>query len=288
MPSKVNKHLPGSQWLQNEMQNIEKQLGSSISPKKYHRLTRKLDTVVKKLNEKQPATLFAKSATKDLQDKVVSLSGALVDGYVKRQVSEIQKESVSLRERISLKEKIPPKEVRKWEKRIEEFEHDHLLWAGDRRIIADAKDALLKAKAELQDKPVINHFNWLAQQKNVRFAEENELLPGEIEELFDIAKAVYDRDLRQAKMRFHGLPEDHKYRFQNRLRELDFTAKPFDEAFPTIQALIWTVNDLVGNGETYPSSKQVDQLFLGLSEVQGEERTAEKVFSIKSKGAVGS
>ncbi len=58
----------------------------------------------------------------------------------------------------------------------------------------------------------------------MRFVEEIELMPGEVEELFDIAKAVYDRDFRQAKMRYNILPEDHKRRFQKHMQNLIGTA----------------------------------------------------------------
>ena len=75
----------------------------------------------------------------------------------------------------------------------------------------------------------------------------SKLLPGEVEELFDIAKAIYDRDFRQAKMRFSMLPEDHKRRFQSHMQNL--MAKAFDDPLETMQALIATVNELVENGE---------------------------------------
>jgi hypothetical protein len=38
-----------------------------------------------------------------------------------------------------------------------------------------------------------------------------------------------------------------------------------------MQALIATANDLVGNGEKYPTSDQIDQIFLGLLQVLKEE-----------------
>jgi hypothetical protein len=85
-------------------------------------------------------------------------------------------------------------------------------------------------------------------------------------------------------MRYHGLPEDHKRRFQNHMQQL--TAKAFDDPLETMQALIATVNELVENGESYPSRDQIDQLFLGLSQATENERADGKIFSLK--GSFGS
>lgn len=123
----------------------------------------------------------------------------------------------------------------------------------------------------------MNHFDLMASQKNVRFVEEVELLPGDIEELFDIARAVYNNDFRQAKMRFAGLPEEHRRRFDRHMQQL--MGRPFVSTLETMQALIATANDLVENAEKYPTREAIDQLFMGLSQLDGEERTGGKIFS---------
>ncbi len=280
--NEVNQFSRGSRWLHSEMRAIEGELvHSPISQKKYQLLTKKLDVASKKLQDLEKTTnVFTKAQTEYLKEKVITLSKDLVDRHVEREVSQIQKESSCLKKRIS------QGAVKKLETHINQFEKNHKTSIPHRRIIADAKYALLEAKAKLEGKPLTKHFEWLASQKNVRMVESIVLLPGEVEELFDIAKAVYDCDFRQAKMRYNMLPEDHKRRFLAHMSNL--AAKPFDDSLETMQALIATVNELVENGEGYPSQDYIDQLFLGLSQIVEEEKTSGKIFSFKSKESFGS
>ncbi len=280
--NEVNK-LSGSRWLQTEVQTIEGEIAhASISPKKYQSLCKKLNLASQKLQDlEQTSDVFAKAQTEYLKEKVVNLSRDLVDRLVEGEVTQIQHESTSLK-----KGKITPKAIQLLETHIIHLEEHHKPSIPHRRIIADAKHALLEAKAKLEGQPLTHHFDWLAKQNSVRFVEDEvELLPGEVEELFDVARAVYNRDFRHAKMRYYTLPEDHKRRFEKHMQNL--TAKPFDDPFETMQALVATVNELVENGESYPTSTQIDQLFLGLSQVTEEERMEGKIFSFKSRESLG-
>ena len=276
MGSNVNK-LSGSRWLHSEVQTIEGEIAhSAISPKKYQSLCKKLNLASQKLQDlEKTSDVFAKAQTEYLKEKVVRLSHDLVERLVEGEVSQIQHESTSLK-----KGRITSKAIKMLESHINHLEENHKTSIPHRRIVADAKHALIEAKAKLKGQPLTHHFEWLAKQNTVRFVEEFELLPGEVEELFDIAKAVYNRDFRQAKMRYNTLPEDHKRRFQRHMQDL--MAKPFDDPLETMQSLIATVNELVENGESYPTSQQIDQLFLGLSQVTEEERAEGRIFSFKS------
>jgi|ERR1700722_952705 len=272
--------LSRSRWLQSEVQTIEGEITrSSISQKKYHSLCKKLNHASQEIQHlEKTSDIFARAQTEYLKEKVVSLSRDLIDRLVEGEVTQIQLESRSLKTG-----KISPKAIKLLETHITHLEENHKTSISHRRIIADAKHALLEAKAKLQGQSLTRHFDWLAKQNTVRFVENRDLLPGEVEEIFDIAKAIYNRDLRQAKLRYHSLPEDHKRRFQAHMRHL--TAKAFDDPLETIQALIATINELVKNGESYPTAHQIDQLFLGLAQVAEEERAEGKIFSFKSLGS---
>lgn len=254
-----------SRRLQSEVQTIAGEIAdASISPKKYQHLFKKLnhalETLVELETQKKMTSLFAKAQVQHLREQMIKLYGDLENGLIKREVSQIKEKSISLKNgRLTLKA------VKKLEMHISELEKNHLTSIPDRRIIADAKYALLEAKAKLDGKPIAKHIQWLAKQKSVQFTEETTLIPGEVEELFDIARAVYNRDLRQAKMRYHTVSEGHKQIFHKHMQNL--LAKPFDDLLETIQALLATANELVENGESYPSSDQIDQLFLGLSQL---------------------
>jgi hypothetical protein len=266
-----------SQSLQSEVQTIAGEIAHSpISRQKYHALSRKLGHALKALQGLEDKTkhLFLKTQTENLKEQVVKLYGDLEDSLVTREVTQIKEESTSLK-----KGRLTLKAVKQLEAHIHELEKNHLTSIPNRRIVADAKQALLEARAKLEGKPPIRHFDLLALEKNnVRFVEEIELLPGDIEELLDISKAVYNRNLSEAKKRYASLPDDHKRRFENHMRSL--TALPFVDPLETMQCLIATANELVGNGEGYPSSSEIDQLFLGLSQANAEEG-ARKIFSLK-------
>jgi hypothetical protein len=282
--NEVNKPV-GSRLLQSEVQTIAGEIAQSpISPRKYQRLFRKLDSALEKLQgletKDKTASLFAKAQTEYLKEQVVKLYGDLEDGRVKREVTQIKEESTSLK-----KGRLTLQAVKKLEMHIAELERNYLTTIPDRRIIADAKQALLEAKSKLEGKPVARHIDFLAKQNSVRYVEEIQLLPGEVEELFDTARAVYNRDIREAKKRYNSLPDDHQRRFQKHLQNL--TAKAFEDPLETMQALIATANELVDNGEGYPSSDEIDQLFLGLTQLNTEERAEGKIFSLKPKGSLG-
>jgi hypothetical protein len=283
--NEVNKPS-GSRWLYTEVQTIEGEIAHApVSPRKYQSLCKKLHLASQKLQDlEKTSDVFAKAQTEYLKEKVVSLSHDLVERLVEGEVTQIQHESTSLK-----KGRITPEAIQLLEMHINHLEEHHKPSIPHRRIIADAKHALLDAKEKLekgQGQPLINHFDWLATQNSVRFVkDEVELLPGEMEELFDIARAVYHRDFRHAKMHYQTLPEDYKRRFEKHMQNL--TAKAFDDPLETMQALIATVNELVENGEAYPTSAQIDQLFLGLSQVTEAERMEGKIFSFKSRESLG-
>ena len=273
----LNQPLQGSRWLHSEVQNIEGEIAnSSISLRKYQNLSKKLDHALEMLQTlEKTSNIFAKTQTQSLKEKVVNLYKNLEDGLVERKVSQIHQESNSLK-----KGPVSLKAVKTLETHINNLEKNHLTSIPHRRITADAKNSLLKAKAKLEGKPITKSIEAKPLQNKTGFVEAIELLPGEIEELFDIAKAVYNKDIRQAKKRYHALPEDHKRRFHKHTQNL--MAMPFDDPLETMQALIATVNELVNNGELYPSKSQVDQLFLGLSQLSLSENTGDKIFSLKS------
>jgi len=273
----VNRFLPDSRSLYSQVQTIAGELAEApISQKKYQSLTKKLDAASRKLQvlEEKALGLFIQKQTEHLKERVVALSGELVDRFVEKEVSQIQEESCDLRQKVS--QSAIKNGIKKLQSHIDALEKEYRPSLPHRRIIADAKHALLEAKAQLEGKPKISHFTYLASQKT---GEMDFLLPGEVEELLDIAKVIYDGKMTQAKSLFNQLPEDHKQQIKTHLRQL--AAKPFEDRLETMQALIATVNELVGNGEPYPTKNEIDELFLGLSQL-GEET---KVHSFRASFA---
>src|SRR5690349_18417811 len=121
MGSNVNK-LSGSRWLHSEVQTIEGEIAhSSISPKKYQSLCRKLNLASQKLQDLEKTNdVFAKAQTEYLKEKVVRLSHDLVERLVEGEVTQIQHESTSLKEG-----RITPKAIKMLETHIHHLEENH-------------------------------------------------------------------------------------------------------------------------------------------------------------------
>lgn len=261
--------------LHSQLQEIAGEIAHSpISQQKYQHLSKRLDKTLQDLETRSKTeNLFIKAQANTLKEQVVQLYGDLEKGLVKEEVSQIKEESTSLR-----KGRLTRKAIQKLEAHIRELESNHLPTIPDRRVVAEAKQALLEAKAKLEGKPQQNHFKFLASQKNVQFVEEAEIASGDIEELFDIARAVYNRDLRQAKARYAGLPQKHKEMVEGHIR--NHMADLFEDQLETMQSLIAAANELVNNGQTYPSSAEIDQLFLGLAQLIAEENNGSKIVKL--------
>jgi hypothetical protein len=212
METKISRPIFVPQGLQTQVQTLKQEIAHSpISPKKYQDLTKKLDVTLEKLDElEKTSNLFAKQ----LKEKVIDLYKDLEDGRVEGEVKDIQQRSTSLK-----KGRVTVSAVKKLETGIADLEKHHLPSIPHRRIIAAAKNALQEAKAKLEGKPPQRRYEMLS--------EPAELMPGDVEELFDIAKAVYNCDFRQAKTRLRQLPESHLQRFQDHMKQL--LASPFDD-----------------------------------------------------------
>src|SRR5580692_9305722 len=99
MRSKEVSQLTGSRWLQSEMQTIEGEITkSSISPRKYQLLSKKLNVASEKVQELEKTTdVFSKAQAEYLKEKVVNLAKDLVDRVVEGEVTQIQQEYTSLK-----------------------------------------------------------------------------------------------------------------------------------------------------------------------------------------------
>ncbi|MEN9344419.1 MAG: hypothetical protein RLZZ453_1206 [Chlamydiota bacterium] len=86
--------------------------------------------------------------------------------------------------------------------------------------------------------------------------------PESVDQVLDIARAVYNRDLHSAKKWFLSLGEALRDRFEEHLRSLKAT--PFKDRTETIQALMAISYELTDQKEPYPSQQEIDAFFLGI------------------------
>ncbi len=245
-----------------QVQTIAREIDTApISPKKYKVLSNRLDTTFKALLAQKNDNPFLES----LQGRCVDLYQKLEDGSVEWEISQIQKEALDLK-----KGAPSPRAIQQLESHIQALLKNHAPSQEQNKILFDAKCALSQAKGG----PIPSHFEFISQQQNIRSLDMLELIPGEIEDLFDIARAVHNGNLKKAKIHFQTLPQKHKSRFEGHMRFLG--AEAFINPLETCQALIATANDLANNTDLYPTERQLDVLFAGVSELNdtGESKIA--------------
>ncbi len=263
---------------------IRRELETTSSPAKIHQLTHELDATLRVLlafRRESAANPFIQADTEALSAELKTLYGRVATAWVKGEVAEIQGEAQELQAAL-LDGNIEAEKVRHLARHLKAFRRECRPAIPERRVLAEADETLRRAKAQLSGE-VQNHFAWLAEQKpalDLPEAMGNDL--GDVEELFDIAGAIYNGKLREAKMHYNQLPSDHKRRFEQAMQQL--TAKPFIDLFETMQGLIATANAVVGNGEGVPSRAEIDELFLGLAQVLDAEESspASKIISFRA------
>ena len=96
-----------------------------------------------------------------------------------------------------------------------------------------------------------------------------ELEEGHFEEIFDVAYALYEGKRSEAERGFHQLPCSHQRRIRAHVSFLDGVL--FEDYWASLKALFATVNDLVGNGESYPSKDLIEDMFVELKAINGAQ-----------------
>jgi hypothetical protein len=225
-----------------------------LSKEKYRLLSSRLDGVLSTVQELEAARSTAHIFLAHLREWIVPLYRALEEGRVQDEMAHIQSKSLSLRSG-----RITKKAYLSLKARVAELEAHYAGSVAERRVLAEAKETLAKVSAQLGKED-----EWMPPLAPRTQAVETllaSLLPGEVEELFSIAEALFfEKNLPAAKQRYQALPTERRGRVEEHLAALG-EPRPFEAVTPFIQALIATANELVGNQEGYPSPAQVSTLF---------------------------
>lgn len=269
---KVNFNLVhGSQGLRDHVQSIAGKLRSSTtSLKEVQQLTHELDVACTSLNAMKTKTSSIFSQTDifgGIEETIQALYGELNDATIRKEVLQIQQETGSLNDAMKAGN-ASLQAVDALEKHLSKITRDHCLLSPDLRVIAEARRTLQRASSSIQGssstETVMNHFEWLAQQEPVHVILDD-LEEGEFEAILDVAALVYDGKIREAISSFHRLAGSHQERIKRHMGVLG--KELFHDRLATLQALVATVNELVGNGELYPSYELIEELFTGLKEL---------------------
>ena len=266
--------LNGSQWLHSQVLAIAGEIKTSpMSPKKYAHLSQQLDTTFEALQSMENKTnnLFVKTQTDYLKQQCQELYHKLDCALIDREIALIQDASKALKGRASLPA------IKKLESNLNALFQKYAPSVQEHQILSQAKRAIEEAKLQLNGQKSHQPVEWLEKKSALSPVGNEPLVPQEIEELFEIAKWVYQGDLKRAKLGFAQLPAEHKERVLSHMNKLE--GELFANETSSIQALIASANDLAGNGLSYFSKEQIEEFFSGLAQVNAEG-SGEKIFSI--------
>jgi hypothetical protein len=188
-----------TKWVQSEIKMIAGEIASSpaISPKKYQLLSKELNVVLETLDDiKKAKNVFAKALAEQLKEQSVKLCGDLENNLVQWKVSQIEAESQLLKKG-QLTKKLTQKVIKQLKTHIRELEENHLTERKERRIVADAQQVVHEAEARMNGTAVLKHFR--SEQSHL---EDKPFDPEDVDALYDVARAVWDRDFRLSKKRY--------------------------------------------------------------------------------------
>jgi hypothetical protein len=275
-----------SQCLQKKVHDIAETLGRTpTTQSKFHVLTHELDETLRVLNtvKEQFSSPFAQASTHALEEEIITLYGRVVDAWVHNEVIEIYEEATSLE--LSLKcGKVTAGAVQRLATRLSAFQKAHRPSLEERRLIADAERILHRADAFLKNDYIEEPHTEACAQNSTDVI--NDVILGTMEELMDLASLVYNHNKREAKIRYHQLPEALKKTFKAHMQKLEAT--PFEDVVDTCRAFMAMASECVGNPEEYLSDAELEEFFTELAQVNLEEtKDSDNIFSFRSIGSLG-
>ncbi|MCX6990724.1 MAG: hypothetical protein NTX49_06670 [Chlamydiae bacterium] len=271
-----------------ELDKIRKCTEGPVSPRTCARLFHKLDEISHSLQGLQgesakTTSIFEQSKQEHLQDlqaTIVSLYGRAIDCKVSFQVDQIAGETSHLKEAL---DHATPKQITKesklLQKHVSTLLHDHRIGKEQMPVVSLAKQTLSHAEKKLKGETPepVHHFTWMASQASAQYAQDLvDILPGEIEELFDIATLLHTGLKKEAQSRYNRLPSDIKGLVAKHLEALKETSL-------SEKALIATGFELAGTKEMYFSEEELTSFFQESMEF-GKPEKLEPIFNMRSIG----
>jgi hypothetical protein len=210
-------------------------------------------------------TIFQQSQQthfQELEEKIVSLYGKIIDKKIDFQVNQIHDETHHLQETLeSGSEREVKKECRLLKRHVDKLLDEHRLPQDKLPIIAKAQEILHQAHAHKNDKKekIQKHFDFISEyiKEPVSIEQTFDLLPEEIEELFDIVLCLYQNKSKEGKVRFALMSESVKDKVKEHADYLTTTL--FDENVATMQALAAAAFELSGSYPLYMKSEEIEQ-----------------------------
>ena len=165
------------------------------------------------------------------------------------------------------------------QKHVSTLLHNHRIGKEQIPVVNLAKQTLSHAEKKLNGETPepVHHFTWMAGQVSAQYTQDTlEILPEEIEEIFDIATLLHTGQKKEAQSRYNRLPSDIKGLVTKHLDALKETSL-------SEKALIATGFELSGTKEMYFSEKELTSFFQESMEFSKQAKL-EPSFNMRSIG----
>jgi len=271
-----------------ELDRIKKCTLRPVSPRTCARLFHKLDEISHSLQglkqeSAKTTTIFQQSQEEhfqELEETIVSLYGRAIECKVNFQVDQIAGETSHLKQSLEVgTPKQITKESKLLQKHVSTLLHDHRIGKEQMPVVSLAKQTLSHAEKKLkgETQEPVHHFTWIASHVSSQYAQDMiDILPGEIEEIFDIATLLYTGHKTEARSRYNRLPSNIKSIIAKHLYALKETSL-------SEKALIAAGFELSGTEEMYFSEEELKSFFQQSMEFSKQEKL-EPSFNMRSIG----
>jgi hypothetical protein len=271
-----------------ELDKIRKCTEGPVSPRTCARLFHKLDEISHSLQgikeeSAKTTSIFQQSQEEhfqELEETIVSLYGRAIECKVNFQVDQIAGETSHLKKSL---ETGTPKQISKesklLQKHVSSLLHDHRIGKEQMPVVSLAKQTLSHAEKKLkgEEPETVHHFTWMASQTIALYAQDTmDILPGEFEEIFDIATLLHNGHKKDAQSRYNRLPSDIKSIVAKHLDVLKQTSL-------SEKALIATGFELSGAKEMYFSAVELNSFFQESLEF-GKPEKLDPTYNMRSIG----
>lgn len=250
---KIDQFFIQSNSLHVQMQSVGTALSQPpLTTPRFHRLEKKLDNAAQALHTIEQRYFcypIFQGAIDELGFELSSLSRRVLETWAHDEIEAIEREATQ----VLHAGKDAARAAHALRAHIDAFKQQYQPSLEERRILAQALDAAANCA-----------FLQCAEARAI--PTELTYFPGEIEELMEIARLVYENEVWLARKHFRALPPELQRMVDMHLQQLG--AEAFAHPLATIQALLASANDLVGNGESYPTAAEIEDLFTGLKELR--------------------
>ena len=258
-----------------ELNAIESFLKRPITQKECFHLFHRLENTSSALHEikneigKISPLSIQEGYLEEIEEKIRSLFGKVIERKVDYQVDQIKKETEELEKKLKEEKKSSlVHQSSSLQEHVTKLLHDHCLSKEQLPTIQNAKAALKEAQSFLKNESSHDHKKIRKKDLFLSFQKE-EVLIDLINDLFEMAVSILKNEKSKAKIMFNMMTEQTKLQLDHHLRVLNTSL--FEDPISSTQACIATAYELIGVEDLYFSQEEIISFYEDIIVIENEE-----------------